>query len=872
MGICLLGPLLLAMAPIAAPLQLPLVSSPARNSPLIALAVPGGSMDERSGQALHRAPEPASVTAIKGEILKIEFTGLHRISPETLRLHIHSRAGAEFDRAQVQRDVRDLEALGWFDSVEAQVFPDGGTVDGMPYSGLRLAFQLKERPYLADVEFQGSRVFSRDHFQQILSQQKIKLRTCAPVDRFQMWQAAEAIQAALKERGHAEASVRVRLIDIGPATVRARFEIEDGPRVRVASVKLTGNHAFSDKKLDREMKYVAPSAHFADLRSKDVYTSGRLDEDLNRVIQYYRDHGYPEARTGFVKTELRQDSQERRFPWPRHRTVPRIYVSVPIIEGGLYRVRAVDFHSDSSAADVPGKWRTISAERSLAPGRPYSEEKIEGVREVLSQLPAEGDPKLRLAAYTVTANQDLDPAARTAAITYSVHDYRAYTVRRLEFVGERKFSDRYYRRHMPLREGDPYDPRKLEAGLQQLKKTGYVRAIKPSDVKIDFDEPHHTVDLTIRVTEIGLQKFSLSGGRSNLGNSVGLAYSIFNLLGGDELIASELEATPDSVRLALTLTEEGLFGTRTSFALSVFQDVLRPNLAAIAGHQPFFKTRSSGVGASWAYPVAPSTTTLTTTYTLSRQSTEYAVGLPSSLTGVANDQVGSTTNTSNHAVGLRLDTTDGPDHWVSAVSASGGLLGGDEHLVRTSGEYDSLEPDPITGRNWWAFRTYMSGVGSYDGNLLLQDRLFPGSDLLRGFRSGEIGPYAVVESTNASGQTTYRAVPTGADMTEATNIEYRIPIAPRTQAVAFIDSGSGWLVPNWLGSEQPAIIKGTNGVLRVSTGAELRFQLPVVDQPLRIDLALNPLRLVKDVTLPDGSQFRSPDRLLALDWGLGPLF
>jgi hypothetical protein len=54
--------------------------------------------------------------------------------------------------------------------------------------------------------------------------------------------------------------------------------------------------------------------------------------------------------------------------------------------------------------------------------------------------------------------------------------------------------------------------------------------------------------------------------------------------------------------------------------------------------------------------------------------------------------------------------------------------------------------------------------------------------------------------------------------------------------------------------------------VRASTGLELRWQIPAVEQPLRLDLAINPLRLAR-LFLLDGSRFRAPDRLLGWTWG-----
>jgi len=421
-----------------------------------------------------------------------------------------------------------------------------------------------------------------------------------------------------------------------------------------------------------------------------------------------------------------------------------------------------------------------------------------------------------------------------------------------------------------LREGDAFDPKKLELGLRRLARTGYIRPLKPEDIRVQFDEAHHTVDASIHVTEIGQQKISLIGGRSNLGNTIGIAYSVFNLLGGEELISSEIEGGPDSLQLALTLTEESLFGSRASLSFTVFQNVLRPRLPGVLGNQHFLSSHSSGLGVGLGYPVAKGES-LTTTYAVSRQNTQYALPFPPSLTGLANNQIGS--STSSHSFGLNWSGGNGHQHWGTSAAVSGGWLGGNENLLRSSAEYSRAQRDPLTnGRNTWAFRSYAAGVSTFDGSLLFQDRYFVGNELLRGFRGGEIAPYAVEDLADASGKDSVHAIPAGANLLAAVNTDYRVPVAPRTEVVGFFDTGSGWLLPNWLGPRRPILLAGTNGFLRASTGFELRWQAPIVEQPLRLDFAVNPLRLAKSFLLPGGSRFRASDRRWAWGWGMGSLF
>jgi hypothetical protein len=154
----------------------------------------------------------------------------------------------------------------------------------------------------------------------------------------------------------------------------------------------------------------------------------------------------------------------------------------------------------------------------------------------------------------------------------------------------------------------------------------------------------------------------------------------------------------------------------------------------------------------------------------------------------------------------------------------------------------------------------------------LYARLFSGDAQVRGLSPGDLGPYAVIPSVSSSGNPTYTALPAGANIVGAANAEYRIPLRSGTQLVGFFDLGSGWLLPNWLGSARPTLLDSTNGVLHGSLGIELRWTVPGVQVPVRAYYAVNVLRLNRFLKLPDGSLFHAHNPLFAFGWALGTLF
>lgn len=800
----------------------------------------------------------SDASAPSGIIERIEFRGLHRVSSAALRAQISSREGEPLDAARLERDVRALDRLGWFDSIAVETRPTAPLADdGEPTAasrGLCLVFDLPERRFLARADFRGSRALSQERIAALLAARGIKLRTAAPANPSELRRAARAIEAELAELGHPRAAVSLHLEELPGWAVRARFEIDDGPHILVRRVAFTGNRAFSDRMLRRRMQRVAPGAWFAGLRRKNVYAPERLATDLERIQDFYRNHGYAEARVGAPRVE---------------RVGPSSYqIKIPVEEGQFYRLEALDVQGATPRARAALE----PALRRLAPPAAYSQEKLERAREALARVEARQAGPERHGRPAVELRPEFDRAAGRVRVTLRVLPSEGYIVRRIEIVGHHRFPDRYYLRRIGLKEGEPFDPDKIEQGLERLARGGFVKPPTRRDVHVNFDATARTADIAIRFEEIGRQRISLTGGASGQASTIGIVYNVFNLFGGEELLTAHLEGGPESVNVLLGVAKDGLFGTRASLGMSVFRNVVRPRVQTAAGRQRLFTSSSAGGGLATDYPLTPRDT-LGAKFELSETATQINLSAPAQ--PVPGFTVGETrAREAMHVVKLSWSHNDGAARFDVAQSVSGGWLGGDEKLLGSSLEYSRALADPFTdARNSWALHGRIEGVSAYAGGLLpLQERLFAGPQLLRGFRTGELGPYAAVQAAGRDPKPAFQARPAGADLTAAFNGEYRVPLEPRLQAAGFFDTGSGWLLPNWLGRSRPAVLSGSNGVLRASTGIELRFQLPVVNQPLRFDYAANPLRLARALLLPDGSAFRPPDRRAAFVWALGSLF
>jgi Outer membrane protein/protective antigen OMA87 len=735
-------------------------------------AVPAGA---QSPPSIPSAPPPAVEqdqqdpdSAPTGVIRRIEFRGLRRIAAATLRVKIGSRENAPVSAGQVEADVRALDATGWFDAVTAEI--DELPVDiadarlGAPLldpsppgplpleaqdpalrntrmvlrPSLRLTFVVAERPYLTKVEFRGSRQLTREDIQAALALRGLQVKTAAPIDRTVLYKVSRAIEAALAERGYPRPQVRLRLRDVPTHAVRATFEIIDGPRIEVDEVVFTGNAAFEDGDLRKQMKRVAPHARLAGTRGKTIYTATRLAEDLQRLEAYYRDRGFAEARIGTPHVELIDDADRRRwFPWPRREQRPAFRVSIPVEEGPHYTVAGVKI--DINALHLEPE--LLPNLRSLRPSEEYSQEKLlRAQQELASRLarlkPGEPGPRPE-----VEVLPEFDREAGTVQVTLRARVVEPYVVTRIEFTGHHHFSDTYYRRRILLREGDLLDFDKLQRGLDNLARGGFIRPVERRDIDLKLDEEKRTAELTIRIEEIGRQRISLLGGAGSFSSTLGIAYNLFDFFGGEELITGHFEGGPESLQALLGIAREGIFGSNLTLGLSLFHNVLRPRLA---GRNRLYTSRAGGFGWNASLPLTPRDT-IGWNYEFANSSTEVhldSLGLPPQLeNGLDVDSL--TTRTARRAVGMSWTHDGRGQMWQGSASVAGGVLGGDENLLRAGLEYARLEPDALTrGRNTWAMRTTLAGLASFDGPTPLHRRFFGGEQLVRGFRTGELTPYA----------------------------------------------------------------------------------------------------------------------------------
>ncbi len=144
--------------------------------------------------------EPLKTQEAAPIVYDLRFTGLRRIAPAAVAAQITSHVGDRFDPAKIEKDVRTLARLGWFESIEVEEAP--AMTSALPVleneSHVPLIFHFEERPFLSKVEYSGSRLLSQKQIEKMLQDKRLAPRLGKPADPVALQRIAFAISRVVE--------------------------------------------------------------------------------------------------------------------------------------------------------------------------------------------------------------------------------------------------------------------------------------------------------------------------------------------------------------------------------------------------------------------------------------------------------------------------------------------------------------------------------------------------------------------------------------------------------------------------------------------------------------------------------------------------
>jgi len=769
-------------------------------------------------------PSRAQVGA--GEIVEeVRFEGLVTLTPDTLKFYLGLEEGQPFDLQLFNEKVHDLWRRQLIDGI--QVTPQKGE------TGLILTIGVTERPTLRSIEYEGLKKLKRADISDKIAEEQIRVREGDALNMGELYRLKAGIEQLYADKGFRLAEATFSIEEMSPTDRRVFFNVDEGDKVRVEDVDFEGNTVFKDRRLRWSMKETKQSNLVTKLMKKDLYDPAKLDEDLDKVRGIYKKAGYKNVVLGEPKVEVLPTKPNAQTPQAQKR---RLFITVPIEEGdrwklGTITIEGAERYSEEILLRVfekpSGGWLRQNV----------IDKGIEAIGEVYSNtghLFAQIEPEL------------IEREDQVADLVVHVNEGDQFRIRRIEFEGNTKTKDKVIRREMAIQESMVMSTAALRNSLLRLQQMEFFKVDESDPVAFDIDQEGNTVDLRVKGAEGDRTELLFGGGFSEIdGFFFQGQFKTRNFLGRGETLGlnAQIGARQDVFDISYQIPwfldrpqsiGANIFFRRLDYALLTGQDFVTNNAGGSITYGRNLGLFGSANITFTRYQSDETRSEQTITGETLEQNIERQVSMIR--LGLSRDRRDS-----------RLQPTVGTRYSI-LLDYAGGLLGGNTNFVRPRATFTKYIP--VTKEKFqtsWAFNVDAGLIEPIDGtDLFFNDRFYLGGEnSVRGFQ------YRTIWARDPEGNTVTDpfGFPLGGTRSLQMNTEFIFVITGPFRFILFADGGKVF------GDDESFNIDN----FRISAGAELQINVPMLGAPIRFIFSENLSPLPED-------------RFEAFQFSIGPSF
>ena len=693
---------------------------------------------------------------------EIRVIGTERIDPATVLTYSNLEAGDKANDTILNTVLGRLYATNLFKDISLSL---DGTV---------LTIEVDENPIINRISIEGNRVLTDEQLLQVINIRPRRVFT----EKLAL-DTKEILVEVYRQSGRYAAVIEPKIIELPNKRVDLVFEVEEGPLIKITSIRFIGNEAFSDRALknvvqSREAKW------YVIFTGNDKYDANRLSLDVQQLRQFYLQNGYADIDVVHASGELLADRSG-------------FVITIQLEEGNQYSINEVVVRS--AIEGVSGE--ELLEVSTLEQGDVYD---IRILEETLSEM-TNRLGEFGYAFVDVLPRINLNQEQSTLDIAIEVGQAEKNYVEEINIKGNDRTLDRVIRREFELVEGDSFNQLKLTRSERNVRNLGYFSDVSVSVLPGSSAE-QSVVDLEVTETTTG--SFSIGLGYSTFDRTsfkFGIAEN--NFLGSGRNIRASADLSSRTTEFRAGITEPYLFGRNLAGSFDIFSYTQEYGSVE-------FRQDGLDLGASFS---AANNYRHRVGYLIANTESEISSTTATSVSGDDDKKL-----LSEISYSLTKDTRDSRidprEGYLLSLSESFAGLGGETTYLRTVLRGQYLYPA--------YFKSIVIGVdgeiGYIDGlgeKVSRSNRFILGGRKLRGFGSAGIGPRDIGDRTAVGGNKYYVG-----SLNITSDIGFDKDLGMRW--TIFSDAGSVWETDYPEGVHEP-----DNSNVRVSVGAGLLWDTAI---------------------------------------------
>ncbi len=489
-------------------------------------------------------------------IKKIEIRGNQRISTTAIRSSIRAKEGDPYDPQLVSQDVDAIWSLGFFDNIEVKIEEVPG--------GLNVVFFVTERSVIDEIQFLGNvKIKSKKLKKQIQIKEGDYLKL------YLLKLDEDKIKELYIKKCFNRIQVHAESKSISGKTVVV-FNIDEGPKIRIAKIDFTGNKHFKRRKLLKQME--TRQKHFPAFIFPGRFDQKKFESDIEKVKEFYMNNGWLDVDIGW---EIIYSEENK-----------NMNILVHVKENERYYVESLNIIGANLFTE-----EELKENLKLQEGGPFY---LDAVEKDTYQIRLMYGEQGYIGAMVREKHTFTSEGARVN-ISFNIDEKDRHYVEKIKIAGNDKTRDNVIRRQLTFHPGERLDTEKIRDSQRRLTNTGYFDMESGAPAGINFEpgsEPNkQNVLIDVKEGRTGMLRFG-GGYGANVGAFGDISYTDRNFdvtdlpkswndflqgnafRGAGEILTMRFSPGFLRTEILMSLTNPSVFDSPYSAGASVF-DYLR---------------------------------------------------------------------------------------------------------------------------------------------------------------------------------------------------------------------------------------------------------------------------------------------------------
>ena len=625
-----------------------------------------------------------------GRVQSVVIQGTQRIEAETVKSYMTITEGDVYDSDRVNRSLKALFNTGLFQDVAIR------------RDGNQLVVRVVENPIINRIAFEGNK---RIKDEQLNSEVQLRPRTV--YTRTKVQADVKRVLELYRRSGRFAATVEPKIIQLEQNRVDLVYEISEGQPTYVRRISFVGNKRYDEDRL-REVLQTKEERWYRFLSSDDTYDPDRVTYDRELLRRFYLKRGFADFRVASSIAELTPNREG-------------FFITYTVEEGERYKFGKSIINANIKDLKADELQPLVESEE----GDWYNADQVENIVQKLTD--AVGTKGFAFVDVRPQVNRNRE--TKTIDVTYDIQEGPRVFVERIDITGNVRTLDRVIRREFRLVEGDAFNSAKLRRSRQRLKDLNFFEKAEVTNIPSETAPDRTIIKVDVQEKSTGELSFGV-GWSSQVGPMIEATLRERNLLGRgqDVKLSGTLGLRRSSIEFSFT--EPYFLDNDVAAGFDIFaidrkmQTQSSYNSTTIGGDLRAGYQFSENLRQDWRYTLKMDevkSINTTSSYVLDQLGTSTTSSVLQMLTWDKRDS--------------RLEPSEG--YFIRGSTEVAGL-GGTVHFLRgglNGGQYYTLTDRVILGLT--AGGSYIYGLGE---RVRITDRVYAGSDSLRGFASGGVSP------------------------------------------------------------------------------------------------------------------------------------